>query len=98
MEEFSHLEIPIVHSLVVRFFTESNNISDSNFLKNEFLKGIVEKTTNQFESMCSPGIEFSFPDIGNNMQIEDVEAIFESLIDSDRKKKQGVVYLSLIHI
>ena len=92
MEKFSHLEIPIVHSLVVRFFTESNNISNSNFLKNEFLKGIVEKTTNQFESKCSPGIEFSFSDIGYNMQIEDVEAIFESLIDSDRKKKQGVVY------
>jgi hypothetical protein len=86
------LETSTIHSLIVRTFIESNRISHPLFNHNEYFSQVY----NDVDDHQARDILNDFTDNEGNlkdeMTLEDVEALFESIIDVNRKKQEGVVY------
>jgi len=92
LDQVCDLETPTIHSLIVRTFIESNRISHSLINQNEYFSQVYnEVDDHQAQDMLN-----AFTDNEGNWQdamtLEDAEALFESIIDANRKKEEGVVY------
>ena len=92
LDQVCDLEVPTTHSLILRTFIESNGISQTLTTQNEYFSQVYNEVNDQqAQDMLNPLTD----DEGNwqdMMTLEDAEALFESIIDANRKKQEGVVY------
>ncbi len=87
-----HWKTSTAHSLILRIFIESNQIPHALAIQNDYFSQIYNEVTDEHaQDMLKP-----FTDNKGNwrdaMTLEDAEALFESIIDANRKKQEGVVY------
>ena len=84
IDKVSHLELPVIHSIIVKNFFITNQIPKSAYKENKHFKILAERLEN-IESESSNQTT-------TVISLYDIESMFESLIDADTKKHQGVVY------
>ena len=92
LDQVCDLDVPTTHSLILRTFIESNGISQALTTQNEYFSQVYNEVNDQqAQDMLNPlaDDEGNWQDV---MTLEDAEALFESIIDANRKKEEGVVY------